>query len=62
MDKQLEYSISTWAGIKWLFPLIDQPNIKQCCLQLFLSFAQQKVTIVLILKSVITTTSSDTIY
>jgi len=28
MDKQLEYSISTWEGIKRSLPLFGQPNIK----------------------------------
>jgi len=30
MDKELEYSISTWVGLKRSFPLIGQPKIKLC--------------------------------
>jgi len=39
MDKQLEFSISTWVGIKPI-PVIGQPKIKLCH-HILLSSAQQ---------------------
>jgi len=37
MDKQLEYPISTWEGIKHPLPLIGQPNIKLSRHQLWMT-------------------------